>query len=328
VHALVVHPGYLGDTVFLGPAVRALKARWPAGRVTLVVTPRGADVARLLPGCDAVVVYDKRGADRGLTGLWRVARRLRAGRPDLALVSHYSPRAGLLALASGARRRVGYAAFCNERLPLDRARPFVDRSLRLAELVGAPGTPELTLDRPIELDAYAERVLAGAAAPIVGIVPGAEWATKRWGEERFAALAAELARGGATVVLLGGPAEASAAKRIRALSGVPLRDSTGNTVGEAIALLARCDLVVGGDTGLVQCARALGRKTIVLFGPTGAAPHRFTGRERPLAVGLSCQPCHGHGPERCPLGHHDCMRLLATSRVVDAARGLLDGPTA
>ena len=29
--ALVVHPGYLGDTVFLGPAVRALKRRWPEG---------------------------------------------------------------------------------------------------------------------------------------------------------------------------------------------------------------------------------------------------------------------------------------------------------
>jgi heptosyltransferase II len=324
VRALVVHPGYLGDTVFLGPAVRALKARWPAGEVTLVVTPRGAPVARLLPGCDEVVVYDKRGADRGAFGLWRLARQLRARRPDLALVSHYSPRAGLLALASGAPRRIGYAAFCSERVPLDRGLPFVERALRLAERAGAPGTPELALDRPTALDGYADRLLAGRGAVLAGLVPGAEWATKRWGDERFAALATDLVRGGATVVLLGGPGDREGAARIQSLAGVPLVDSTGNAIAEAIAVLARCDVVVGGDTGLVHCARALGRPTVVLFGPTGAARHRFTSRERALAAGLECQPCHDHGPERCPLGHHDCMRLLEPARVAGAVRALLD----
>jgi heptosyltransferase-2 len=324
VHALVVHPGYLGDTVFLGPAVRALKTRWPLGRVTLVVTPRGASVARLLPGCDDVVVYDKRGADKGARGLWRVALQLRDRRPDLALVPHYSPRAGLLALASGARRRIGYAAFCSERVPLDRGLTFVERVLRLAERAGAPGTPELALDRPTALDAYADRVLAGQTGALVGLVPGAEWATKRWGDERFAALASDLVRGGSTVVLLGGPADRESAARIQSLAGVLLCDTTGNAIDEAVAVLARCDVVVGGDTGLVHCARALGRPTVVLFGPTGAARHRFTGRERALVAGLACQPCHDHGPERCPLGHHDCMRLLEPARVAEAARALLD----
>jgi len=53
------------------------KARWPEGRVALCVTPRGAPAAHLLPGCDEVFVYDKRGADRGPSGLWRIARRVR-----------------------------------------------------------------------------------------------------------------------------------------------------------------------------------------------------------------------------------------------------------
>lgn len=325
-HVLVLHPGYLGDTIFLGPAVRALKARWPEGKVVLCVTPRGAPVARLLPGCDEVVVYDKRGADRGLRGLWRAARRLRALRPELALVPHYSARAGALALLSGARRRIGYALFCNERVPLDRGRPFVDRALSLAACAGAPGDPALALDRPRSLDRYAEGVLEGAGRPVVGLVPGAEWATKRWGAERFAALALELGRAGATVVVLGGPGDRDTAARIRELAGVPLLDTTGNAIDEAVAILARCDLVVGGDTGLVHCARALGRPALVLFGPTAPARHRFTARERYLALGLPCQPCHDHGPARCPLGHHDCMRLLDPAAVAEAARALLDAP--
>jgi heptosyltransferase-2 len=326
VRALVVHPGYLGDTVFLGPAVRALKARWPEAAVGLCVTPRGEAVARLLPGCDEVIVYDKRGDDRGLRGLRRVGLRLRAFRPDLALVTHYSPRAGVLAWLSGAPRRIGYALLCTERIALDRARPFVDRALVLAKQAGASGDPALALRRPAALDRYAEGVLSGARRPVVGVVPGAEWATKRWGAEPFSQLVARLERGGATVVLLGGPADVPLAGRIRELAGVAVRDTTGNSVAEAIAVLAACDLVVGGDTGLVHCARALGRRTVVLFGPTDPARHRFTYGQCFVATSLACQPCHDHGPERCPLAHHDCMRRLTVTAVADAIGALLDAP--
>lgn len=325
---LLVHPGFLGDAVFLGPAVRALKARWPDGQVAICTTPRGAWAARLLPGCDRVVVLDKRGRDGGLGGLRRVGAELRRFRPDLALVSHGSLRSGALAWLSGAPRRIGYAPlFCTERLTLDRSRPFVDRALALAERAGAPsGERALALAAPAGGATYADRVLAGASRPVVGLLPGAEWPTKRWGPEKFAILAQHLAARGATVVLLGGPAERALCERVSALSGIPVRDTTGNSIEEAIALLARCDLVVGGDTGLVHCARALGRRTLVLFGPTDPGRHLWDRHQEPIRLGLDCQPCHDHGPERCPLGHLNCLNLLSAVAVAEAARGLLDAP--
>ncbi len=328
---LVIHPGYLGDAVFLGPAVRALKARWPAGRVGVCTTPRGAPAARLLPGCDEVFVYDKRGADRGLGGLRRLGARLRAFAPDAALVPHSSPRAGALAWLSRAPRRIGYPAFfCNERVALDRTRPFVERGLALAARAGAPAEDRaLSLRAPVHLAAYAEAVLAGSRPPRIGIVPSAEWATKRWGADKYATLAGSLVRRGASVVLLGGPADRELAARIAQLAQVPMRDTTGNAIEEAIAVLGRCDLVVGGDTGLVHCARALGRRTVIVFGPTDPARHLFTPGEEPIRLGIGCQPCHDHGPERCPLGHHQCMTLLPESTVSEAAaRWLLDAPAA
>jgi ADP-heptose:LPS heptosyltransferase len=93
-----------------------------------------------------------------------------------------------------------------------------------------------------------------------------------------------------------------------------------------MALLVRCDVVVGGDTGLVHCARALGRPTLALFGPTDPGRHRFVARERFVALRLECQPCHDHGPERCPLGHHACMRDLPAETVAREAWALLDAP--
>lgn len=324
---VVIHPAFLGDAVFLSPAVRALKARWPEARLAVVVTPRGEAAARLLPGCDQVFAYDKRRADRGPSGLWRLGRRLRAFAPDLAVVTHFSPRSGALAWLSGARRRVGYAPFCTERLRLDRRLPFVDQMLAVAAAAGAPGGDRrLQLEAPPDVDGYAERALTGADRPVVGLVPGAEWATKRWGPDKYAVLAERLAGLGGTIVLLGGPAERDTSARIAGLARLTVRDTTGNSIAEALAVLARCDLVVGGDTGLVHCARGLGRPTVVIFGPTDPGRHHFGPGQEPVRLGLDCQPCHDHGPRRCPLGHHHCMTLLSAEAVAEVARGLLDAP--
>ncbi len=324
---VLIHPAFLGDTVFLSPATRALKARWPEARLGVVVTPRGESVASLLPGCDEVFVYDKRGVDRGPVGLWRVGRRLARFGPDLAVVTHFSPRSGALAWLSGARRRVGYAPFCSERLKLDRRLPFVERMLAAAAGAGAAGGDgRLELGSPPDPDGRAGRLLSGAARPVVGLVPGAEWATKRWGPEKYAVLAEILARRGGTIVLLGGPADVAITARIAELVRFPVLDTVGNSIAEALAVLARCDLVVGGDTGLVHCARGLGRPTMVIFGPTDPARHHFGAGEEPIRLGLDCQPCHEHGPRRCPLGHHHCMTLLSAQAVADVGRGLLDAP--
>jgi heptosyltransferase-2 len=329
VRFLLVHPAFLGDTVFLGPAVRALKARWPGSEVALVVSPRGEPVARRLPGVDEVFVFDKRRADSGLRGALRLGARLRGFGPDVALVSHPSARSGSVAWLSRAPRRIGYAPLCNDRVAIDRGRPFVDRSLALAARAGAPSEDRrLRMDPPVELDGYADQVLRGAVRPIVGVVPGAEWGTKRWGEGKYAELSRRLTLAGATVVLLGGPGERDLARRILAASGVPMVDTTGNSIAEALALLARCDLVVGGDTGLVHCARALGRRTILIFGPTDPGRHVLAAGERALRVELECSPCHDHGPERCPLGHHRCMTDLAVDDVEREARALLALPAA
>jgi heptosyltransferase-2 len=262
-----------------------------------------------MPGVDEVFVFDKRKADAGLRGILRLGARLRAFAPDVALVSHPSARSGSVAWLSRAPRRIGYAPLCNERVTLDRGRPFVDRSL--------------ALDPPADLAGYANDVLRGAPRPVIGLVPGAEWGTKRWGAERYAALSARLASGGATIVVLGGPGERELARRIGEGSGVPVVDTTGNSIAEALAILARCDLVVGGDTGLVHCARALGRPTLLLFGPTDPGRHVLGDRERVIRVELDCSPCHDHGPETCPLGHHRCMTDLREAEVERQARALL-----
>jgi ADP-heptose:LPS heptosyltransferase len=152
---------------------------------------------------------------------------------------------------------------------------------------------------------------------------GSEWATKIWPAARFAGLADALWRQGLAPVLVGGPQERALAAAVNSAARVKCIDTTGNPVGEALALLSEAALCVGGDTGLVHAARALGTPTVALFGPTAPGRHVFGPRSRSVSLALECSPCSAHGQTLCPLGHHRCLRDLDVERVLDACEAAI-----
>jgi heptosyltransferase-2 len=169
----------------------------------------------------------------------------------------------------------------------------------------------------------AARATLGAAANgrIAAVCLGSEWATKIWPARHVSGLVQRLAASGLQAVLLGGPRERALAREVR--NAAPCIDTTGNSVGEALAILSLSALAVGGDTGLVHAARALGIPTVAVFGPTPADVHAFAARERAVSLGLSCSPCSVHGSARCPLGHHRCLEDLDAAQVELACREVL-----
>jgi heptosyltransferase-2 len=322
---LVVQTAYLGDTVFTSALVAALVDRFPGARLELCVAPRAADVARAIPGAAQVHLFDKRGADRGLSGLRRVAARLReAGEIDLAVVPHRSPRSALLAFLSGAAERVGFGGTLASLLYTAKvARPaggFLEQEAALARAVGA-------VPRAMRLVAPAQHVAAARGllgdAPLAALCVGSEWETKIWPPERLAALADGLAARGLLPVLLGGPREKPLARAVASAMRARAVDTAGNSVAEALGILSLASLCVGGDTGLVHAARAMGVPTVAVFGPTTPLLHQFGPRERAVSLGLSCSPCSAHGSRRCPLGHHRCLRDLDAERVAAACQEVL-----
>ena len=326
---LVVQTAYLGDTVFSSALVSGLVARFPGAPVDLCVSPRGRDVARAMPGVAEVVVFDKSGADRGATGLRRLARLLQGRSHGLAVLPHRSLRTALLAKTAGIPERLGFRSaasrvLCTATVP-DPGGPFLAREAALLAALGAqPG--------PLRLQPREEDRVAAAAAiarlglegkRLVALAIGSEWATKIWPVEQFAALAARLHQRGYSPLLLGGPRDTAVAAELQRRAGVPCADTTGNPIGEALGLLERSLLCIGGDTGLVHAARALGVPTVPIFGPTDPRLHAFGPADLAQWLHLDCAPCGPHGHRRCPLGHHRCLRDLAPERVLEAAVVLL-----
>jgi heptosyltransferase-2 len=329
---VVAQLAFIGDMVFATPLLDELKAVWSGAQVVVVGRPRALEVLRDHPSVDALVGYDKDARDAGLAGLLRVARALRGWRPELYLGLSRSARTAALARLSGAAARVGFEGGARSLAYTRRAarpedRPFPWRPLALLEALGL--TPAR---RPLHLVVGEERRETARAAlrdaghaagePLVAVLPGANYATKRWSEENVAALLDALAGEGIRPALYGGPAEE---ELLGGLAGGRPRVLVrkGLSVAETCAELSVADVVVGGDTGPVHVARALGRSVVLLAGPTDPARVVDGGSLTALSRDLECQPCSPSGDDACPLGHHLCMKELSATRVAAAVREAL-----
>lgn len=325
--SLVVQTAFLGDVVLTTPLLEALAARH--GPLDVVTTPAAAPLLETHAAVRRVIPYDKRRADRGVRGLLRLARRLEAERYDTAYLPHRSLRTAALAWLARIPRRVGF----HDGWPLfyteTRRRPAIghesDRLLTLA----SPGPAGLRRPMPslvITIDdrAATEGFLRehGMHEPFVALAPGSIWGTKRW--PYYTELARRLA-GRAGVVVVGGPEDADLGAGITAaigeLGGRAVSACGRLSLRQSAEAIRRAAALVTNDSAPLHLAQAVGTPTVAIFGSTvpafGFGPRGPRDRIVELA-GLECRPCSAHGPARCPLGHHRCMRDLTVDQVLAA----------
>jgi len=332
---LVIQTSFLGDTVLTTPLLAQLANRGP---VDVVTTPASAALLANHPAVRHVIPYDKRGTDRGVFGLLRLARRLRRAHYDLALLAQGSWRSAALARLARIPERVGFETSAG-RLLYSKRVPYRDdlhHAARLLMLARPNGREPLAEElRPSLAPGETERAAVDALLArhdvtpdegLVALAPGSVWGTKRW--PYFPELAQRLAPR-ARVVVIGSRDDAPLAGAITTAEPSVI-DATGALSLLASAeLIGRCAVVVTNDSAPLHLASAMGTPTVAIFGPT--VPEFGFGPLSPRAsvVGeetLACRPCDRHGPQRCPLGHHRCMRDLTPALVAERALALLHTP--
>lgn len=358
---LVVKLADLGDLLTATPALRALRATFPAARIEALVTPASATLLRNSDAVDRVIRFDKFAFDRpthallGVPQALALGRALRAARYDsLVLLHHLSTAYGMakyaaLALASGAPVRAGLdngrGRFLTHPARDDGfgARHEADYWLSVVGTLGAHNPdPRLELPIPPEAEAAAAKRwaalgLAGRRVAVVHPGSGAFSLARRWPAGRFAALADRLERElDLGVAVLAGPAPGEAALARRVLSGMERPATLLEAIPSAqelAALLGRAALFVGNDSGVMHLAATVERPIVAIFGPTN---HRAWGPYPPEAPRhaivrepLACSPCihRGHSfgtPSGCPA--RTCLDLVSVGLVFEAARTMGDRP--
>ena len=205
-------------------------------------------------------------------------------------------KSGIISRFTGAEDRIGFAReacpdtknllFSMRRVPLRRVDSHdTQKCLRLVSVPFAKDYREMELASAVstgpEDDLAAEALLATLSDGLVFLFDcGAQWQTKLWSEQGWV----ELGRGvreafpDATILLSwGSESERTVAALVaKNIEGARVIDRHG--VKGLAALLKRVDLVVGGDSGTVQLAAALGTPTVSFYratdgrqsGPSGA----------------------------------------------------------
>ena len=329
---LVLRFGAVGDVVLTSPAIEALRRAWPRARIVYAVKARLGHLVRANPNVDQVITLEPG------EGPFSFARKLRAARCETLLDLHNKIRSKILrALLPSRRTVVWHKRDFKDTLPVKLAlKPyrasmlFSDRyHAAVEQLVGAPlprGELRYFLG-PGDLS-RADSALAAAGVdlkrPILGMSPGANWKTKRWPEDRFAALAARALQAGFQVAVQGSNDEAALAAAVTAAAPGAV-DLSGKLDLPALGgFIARCSAFVANDSGPMHIARGLGVPTLAVFGSTDPGMFEFEGHHA-LFLGIECSPCSFFGRSRCPRGHFRCMLDLDVDRAWAALSPLLSG---
>ncbi len=355
---LVVKLADIGDLITITPALEHLREHDLTGVIHVLATGHSAAILCETGLADEVILFDKFAFDRpgdllrpaNLQAGLALARRLRGARYDHVLILHHlTTRFGTLkyaglALATGAPARTGLdngrGWFLTGRSADEGFGSYhevkywlrvVDAALGIGDRAHNPADHPLRVGIASADRAWAENRLPAGDGPWIAIHPGSGGYSlaRRWSPEGFAAVADRLIDQGARIVLVGGPGDDVAPVRA-AMRHPPLDLAGQTTLGQLGALLARCDLFIGADSGVMHLAAAAGTRVLAIFGPSNAAawgPWAASERVRVLRSAPLCSPCSyvfAAVGQRAGCPARTCMVLITPDQVVTAARALLD----
>lgn len=198
----------------------------------------------------------------------------------------------------------------------------------MAEILGLSGRPhhyvlQLTESEQARARDHFRRMGIKGDQPVVGLNTGAggRWALKKWREEGFRELIERLQEQGVQVLLLGGKAEQACNERLRASVRGNVFDAGGdNDLRQFAALTKQCQVIVTGDTLAMHVALALGRRVVVLFGPTSAAEIEVYGLGEKIQPKMECLVCYKEACDFVP----NCMDLISVDMVQQAVQRQLN----
>ena len=329
---------WIGDAVMTTPAIGVVRRHFPQAELTVLANPLVAELFSPHDWVDRVVVFDRKGAHRGVRGRLRLASELRKRSFDLAIILPNSFDSALVPWLAGIPVRVGKSSdgrslLLTGRYSEDETEPLrheVRYYLNLVRHFGITGedvAPRLCVtpeeERATGLLLAGKGIMAGDR--VLAINPGATYGSaKRWYPDRFAEVALRLAaEWRARIVILGSSGEAGIAADIeQRLEGASLNMAGRTTVRELMALIKRSDFMITNDSGPMHIAAAFGVPLVAIFGPTdhtGTSPYTD---DRAVIVrkDVECAPCK---LRECPTDHR-CMTAVTADDVVAAALALGD----
>jgi lipopolysaccharide heptosyltransferase II len=332
---------WVGDAVMTVPALREIRRLFPESHITLATRSWAEGLFEDAEFLDDLMVHE----GSGLRSVIHQVRQWRRRSFDLAILLPNSLETALVASLAGIPLRVGYATDGRQRLlthPLDLPESrssqhevfyYLNIIARLEWLVKREQSflntqPDASLEVSESRKLAARSLLRTSGItdgrPLIALCPGSiNSRAKRWPADRYAALADRfIDESGADVLLIGSSAEKDVSLEVSGRMRNKPVILTGKTeLKQLVAVLSLVDLLVTNDTGPAHIAAALGRPTLVIFGPTNPLTTRpFSPFAEIVRQPPDCAPCMLRD---CPIDHR-CMTAISPDEVFQRAEVMLE----
>lgn len=343
---LIVQTAFLGDLLLSIPLIRNVKASFPQARVTLVCRSGLRSLFESFALVDEVFEVSKGEA----SSYKKVQSQLKKTSWEMIFCPHESFRTAMFVAPLKAKNKIGYkkwwnSYFYNRRIERDWSDPDAIRQMALLGVVHASFKNQLddlrklpgirnpieknsAVDfRNIELPSWASMSIESSETEIdfpfltgrdVYIFPGSVWPTKQWTEDGYAETAQKLVNQNYQVHWMGSKDEAALCARLQKRVPKSLSHAGQLSLSQCFKALKKGKLLICNDSGSMHMGAAAGLKSIAIFGPTTLALGYRPWQQQATVVqiDLNCRPCGKHGHKKCPLGHHNCMKMISPDLVL------------
>ncbi len=327
---LVIRMSGIGDVLWTTPLLANLRRAYPDAHIAYVVRSSSALVLENNPDIDELLLFEREEL------WWQLGflRRLRLRHFDLSIDLICSPATAIQSVVSGAHTRIGFdfrirEKLYNHRLSAHEANKGHEVEFNLAVLD--------YMDIPIRTRSLVwhvsdtERARAGAAwreaglrdsDTVVALIPTGGYPSKKWPLAHWQELTRDPGFEGLRFLVFWGSAqERQYAEAIAAESGGRAVTAPPGTLRDAAALMERCVVAVGNDSGPTHIATALQLPVVVFYGPSDP---RSQGPWSDRAVVLQIDDVETRCCRRLDCPDPICMTEITPARTAKVLRDLLD----
>ncbi|MGA1870451.1 MAG: glycosyltransferase family 9 protein [bacterium] len=277
---VIFRNGSIGNTLVALPLIKSLKHRLHS-HITVIVDSVGYELLANTPYIDHLIVYEKRGKDRGLFNHMKLINKLRHNTYDVAILLKRFFRNELLAYLAGIKERIGFQSLHVKPFKLTRVMPYseeeniIDLNLRLLTFFNIqPEDDRLEIfpsdyEKKIAQDFLHTHKLFEKDY-FIAHFGGNTLKETKWPAEKYALLCEKILHAThKSVILICGPDEIEFNRQIVHCVNPHQRASLtlANTLPlkSSACLIEKSLLFFGNDSGPSHLADAVGKKSLIFF---------------------------------------------------------------
>lgn len=270
---LIIHTAFIGDIVLSTPLIQRLKDMYPKAEIDYLTLPSNKSIICNDPNLSEILIYDKKGKDKGIKGFFRVLKKLKEKKYDYAVIPHRFIRSIMLAKFSGIKNIVGFDVatgswLLNKKVHYNMEKHEVERLLDLVEYKGDK-IPIKIYPSKENIEKIEKMLHNKKYTKLIVIAPGSQRQEKMWPIEKYEQLIKQLIKKDKNylIAITGGNNEKNLP--LNFLGEEQVLDLRGEiSLIEFAALLGKSDIIVTNDSSPVHIGSGFEKPFIVaIFGP-------------------------------------------------------------